>query len=1725
MPENDHSDAVLVHPPEVAHLLEGKTGRSLTFPIYFDATTDRTLICCDLCGKFYILGRTRSTVSLGNHRGKDKCKRRWESRDAEVQSGTAVRNQNRRTGPSVLVQFWFWFGLHTKVRFLVLHLLRPSEPVQNRVGVLFKLLGTALEWWEDLGDECSLRGFEYMGWASSVLIMVLKDDNRIMSSPPLGATLYSMHGSPVICHLPHPPPHSHQLKPTTTFTRQLQSPDIDPDIGVIVAIASVPFAFHTAVPRVDFSFPARGLRPVLIFALFFIAPGRRDACFAVQFRFWFSSLQDLSVLVLVLGKLPENRTEPNFGNPMGETCRSCSTGRSKGGTDYELWNIISIGGSSSSSIPQDPFSESPPANSPPSSTLHLPDCQGQWVEWYPGTSWDTYAYRQHEQKATPWILIEMRETRVRLRAKSCLKVLHDAHHYPSQGLLDKAAKKIVRLQTQISNKDRKLATVTRKLNDYKRLVMMLSQQKIAGASTILAIGLRHGDSPEALHKKLVQAVDGVYAPRSGWTDREYDIAFLAKALGGTRLLYVLQKAEAYPSYTTLKRKKSSWSQTGRKPPLNAIVGQTLMIDGVALEEACRYDHGQGHILGICREHAHTVAKLLVDDVHDIDNIANSLEQKACHHGKDGTVVALAPVTAAENYFPVPLVLSSSCKVEKGDELAKWLCKFIDTYHVHPDGEKIHGPIRTLATDGESSFRSMRFTLGVKEALDQDSGLGRILYRLPGFNCYTGANSLLTTCDPKHIVKRFATMIRSPKGTQIGSNTILRDDFIYALTIMERVTPNQAEVLLNPADKQNVPKAVRLLQTLLHESSSAMEAATVPVFAVRVQKIYFLATIFSYFLLPFVDVGMSLSEQITSLSAYSHLITAMFLKHRTAFMNGALFADSQAIVKNIIFTIARYQLADPDLLYYILFEGTDRLEGVFSHARTQDHARNFDILQLSHKLAIRAEINAIFERHPDLYRGHIRRNLSGAQGVDHVNPKSWLGNVRVGNVDIIAAYLAGRDRANQLLAKFLGAEGITVNWDAWSSQPRRDHLRPHGDYVGCRTIDEDPEYDDSQELVGGFAVNAAQPLNNDFVDARDFLYEEDEDSVVQDELIQPSPSGIADSESTFVEEGCEDERHDFVMEILNPTQKKRLDEPYLLVDGKMQHIDTLVARMLISDRARKLTTCTLRAQGVTVDETMRRLRNLNNPPTPDNDTNLVKSGDLGGFLLRVVDQVCLAVGEALNFRRGNSRSAMSSVDIEDLEHNTGSKAVSVAVQILDLKAHVPDRQINEPTYRWTKDYVQQQASKDGVINQRHLATRIPGSAFLPLGPDIVSAQDSSPVWALKPSDLKDTLKIAWDDMNPDSDEIVDNLEALPKILAAVPGLPYKSLTGDPELCITALPVEINVSKRDGREKLPCRLCGTQLPLSKMRNHVGTHILRALRIAQFKVYSESQDYYPNEADVPGSEMCANPCGWCGLEGCRTQLVLKGTGAKQKVTLVSDCDYHHSKMVYSLAKNSTDGTPCTNIPLGCPLCSKTRNNQPNSFWKYNFIQHMIECHHDPNAGSFPRIPVALWKSTHISRKEEDRMRIEVIQTEAYREMYQVPQSDGLDELQSEENDDLEAEREDEGDSEDEEHERETSAVRKRAFSSISYASTKEIVHRRNTAFILNTQLTDDYGIDQQVEIKDNCDMRPGPRAYCLNGVGPMAPDAKILEQHHFTDFAAGSPLGLLLLRRCLVKGSVRR
>ena len=89
------------------------------------------------------------------------------------------------------------------------------------------------------------------------------------------------------------------------------------------------------------------------------------------------------------------------------------------------------------------------------------------------------------------------------------------------------------------NLNRKLGRMVRKVDDYRRLVLLLAQNKIAGVSRIISIALRKGSNVITICARLQAAINGTYSPSSGWTQHDFDVAFLVKALGGPRLLYVL----------------------------------------------------------------------------------------------------------------------------------------------------------------------------------------------------------------------------------------------------------------------------------------------------------------------------------------------------------------------------------------------------------------------------------------------------------------------------------------------------------------------------------------------------------------------------------------------------------------------------------------------------------------------------------------------------------------------------------------------------------------------------------------------------------------------------------------------------------------------------------------------------------------------------------------------------------------------------------------------------------------------------------------------------------------------------------------------------------------------------------------------------------------------------------------------------------------------------------
>ena len=607
-------------------------------------------------------------------------------------------------------------------------------------------------------------------------------------------------------------------------------------------------------------------------------------------------------------------------------------------------------------------------------------------------------------------------------------------------------------------------------------MMLLSKNDIAGLRRVMAAALRRGASAHTICGLLDRAVSGLYSPRGGFSKRDLDISLLVKSIGGPHLLYALQHSQGFASWRTVAHHHkiprllpsiripttdeinsniSSFLDPDSKPhpaptANGSIPGNIIMVDGIALETRCRYCPKCDSILGLCHEHSHNVSTK-VETFQSVENVHLALQSddentRVCF-GSDATVLAIAPYAREDHYNPIPLAVSPSCKREKGVALAEWLQTALNTYANHEYGAVVNGDIWSIGSDGDSTFRFAKHKICMVKPIEEDSPLGHLLSPLLGLNLYRSKEGIIGTCDPKHIFKRFATLLRSILGIIIKDLNISPHDIVEQLAFLMPV--EKAHQLLDPVDKQNVPKAVTLVQSLLQLKD--LPENDNPRISNNRQAILFVAEMMGYFMQPFISVSMTLSEQVKSLATYSFLAAAVQIKHGSACLTGALYADSQATVKNLIITIARMQVMDPMLKLYILLEGTDRLEALFGDCRTQDHARNFDVEQLAGKLGVATLINAAMERNPDLDRGHRRLSLKGAMGIDHVNPKSWEGNVCVGNVNLSVEWLKGQETAQKLLQSFFGDD---INFTQIFSASNCDLLRPLGVYIGISATDDD-----------------------------------------------------------------------------------------------------------------------------------------------------------------------------------------------------------------------------------------------------------------------------------------------------------------------------------------------------------------------------------------------------------------------------------------------------------------------------------------------------------------------------------------------------------------------------------------------------------------------------------------------------------------------------------------------
>ena len=328
----------------------------------------------------------------------------------------------------------------------------------------------------------------------------------------------------------------------------------------------------------------------------------------------------------------------------------------------------------------------------------------------------------------------------------------------------------------LQENSRKSCRLTRRLDDYERLFVLISVSDYKNVSQVLRVALKNGSSPAAVISKLHLAIEKKYTLHPGVDELFLDLACLIKAIGGPKLLFALSRALGLPSCRTVGNHRKvpqlipailapsfddastniSTFFNPQERPRSGLAGHSIMIDGVALEEKCRYFRHSNSVIGLCREHSGAL-DLHILNAQSILAIGEAVhaEKPRAHYASEATVVAIAPFRSS-GYAAIPFALSGSCKAETGEGMSKWVAGMIRAWNDHPDGAAAHGPIWSIATDGESTMRVCRFTLCMTHKLPVADPLHSLLQNLTGLNLHTGPNNMTMTCDPKHIIKRMSS---------------------------------------------------------------------------------------------------------------------------------------------------------------------------------------------------------------------------------------------------------------------------------------------------------------------------------------------------------------------------------------------------------------------------------------------------------------------------------------------------------------------------------------------------------------------------------------------------------------------------------------------------------------------------------------------------------------------------------------------------------------------------------------------------------------------------------------------------------------------------------------------------------------------------------------------------------------------------------------------------------
>jgi len=499
-----------------------------------------------------------------------------------------------------------------------------------------------------------------------------------------------------------------------------------------------------------------------------------------------------------------------------------------------------------------------------------------------------------------------------------------------------------------------------------------------------------------------------------------------------------------------------------------------------------------------------------------------------------------------NYTTKAFAISGSCKMESVEDQERLIRSASSAVH-----DTLQNGLRLycIASDGDSRRRRALISITLPRELNPSSKLYELLSPLPLFNLRCGENDVTCDFDWKHVFKRFRNTLLRQKGIEID-NVSISTSVIKAHLVSNGISSLMADVLLDPNDKQDVVLMVKLLHAIAVLPPPNPDVQPLTKATRRILRL--LGHIYANLLKAYLDVNLSLNDQLAHLSTAAHLILAIYNQDKGNFIPVQTCFDVMSMIKNVFFSVAKTQVDNPEGLFWIILLGTDGLEKVFGKVRTMvGNDTHADQLQLTNRIDGAVQCVNILENHPEWGGQSQRLNLKPLPGdvteisatYDHINPKSWKGDVRVSNVVLSACWSSGRRSAELVLQE---AE-MSPPFERMIQTGGYDILSPFGQSKmmlvdGTLFAGEEEETEEEHDL--GSSANAVPQSSSE----QQGNLPDNSPSQATPATV-PEPSSDADLEPDFDDAaGITDAR--------NFSTKAPYD-PWVLVDGKKVHKATVL----------------------------------------------------------------------------------------------------------------------------------------------------------------------------------------------------------------------------------------------------------------------------------------------------------------------------------------------------------------------------------------------------------------------------------------------------------------------------------------------------------------------------------------------------------------------------------------